>query len=585
MEQHGHAKSSSPSIRYPPIRLSRSASARTMAIIESNRAKALREMQGITSVSTPAAGGDINQLMPGAHALDLVRRIYDEVGEEFEPVGKGDGDKLNSLKIEPAFSLLKVMTWREFYEGKTIQQKMKENKEEAAEEERRRKERMEEIRALRLAQHERFNQMYGSPASKLRDEPPTPASQSSPMYSGSPTPSSSMKKRVDDIRSLRGGGGVEPPTLSFLDALDAGLGTQQQPVDALFLSLVKRIEGVWAELRMPKTDKAFYRKSLLRLGPSGASDKQVQEMGRYLNQLQTHRLATIKALKSVAAREEAVAALRETLSRVEAAEQAGQLRGGGAAQYARVDLLGSSSSHNVLSELAQAVRRVQAASLDVIRRVQKWRKNLWRPHTFTVVLQGMGEVDYFAKMNRDVRNLLTGEGEGEGDGETGRGQVSRGLGLQYLGEIPLCPHDLACVLFSQEVLDAAARAPSQERERDKNSSGSAAPPAFFSSTRLSRATCRASRRLAGVATSASDTLLKGTGSGKPPRSAASESNQPRSNCALSTRVSASRSRARVELPCSRHFASVVANSPPSARSVPALKARHAASTRVDVKPW
>jgi hypothetical protein len=71
-----------------------------MAIIESNRAKALREMQGIASVSTPAAGGDINQLMPGAHALDLVRRIYDEVGEEFEPVGKGDGDKLNTTEEE-----------------------------------------------------------------------------------------------------------------------------------------------------------------------------------------------------------------------------------------------------------------------------------------------------------------------------------------------------------------------------------------------------------------------------------------------------------------------------------------------------
>jgi phage-related protein len=191
-----------------------------------------------------------------------------------------------------------------------------------------------------------------------------------------------MKKRVDEIRSLRGG--LEPPMLSFLDFLDAEPGTQQQqqqqrqqqPVDALFLSLVKRIEGVWSELRMPKTDMAFYRKTLLRLGPSGASEKQVREMGRYLNQLQTHRLATIKALKSVAAREEAVAALRTTLWRVEAAEHAGQLRGGGAGsapqnQYSRLDLLGNSSSRNVLSELAQAVRRVQAASLDVIRRGQK----------------------------------------------------------------------------------------------------------------------------------------------------------------------------------------------------------------------
>jgi hypothetical protein len=94
--------------------------------------------------------------MPNAHALDLLRRIYVETNEDFEPVGKSDSDKLNSLKIESAFRVLQVLSWREFFDGKTIKDKKRENKADLEKEAARHHERIEEIRAARQRQREAY---------------------------------------------------------------------------------------------------------------------------------------------------------------------------------------------------------------------------------------------------------------------------------------------------------------------------------------------------------------------------------------------------------------------------------------------
>lgn len=445
-------------IRYPPIRLSRSASARTMAVIEHNKARASREAEGIFSGSLEGASGGAaqgvsltkaghtsspgkRQKLGNAAALDLIRRIYEETKAEFDPIGKADSDKLSSLQIGGASTVLQTLTWREFFRGKTIEAKKREMTIEAEREAHRVQTRIEEIKAGRLVNKMHYLARTEGPQAVVVDPGKTPSSSSL-----STSPLSPTKRRIEEIRLQRTAEAallIAPPARS-----SSKLGA--------FSSLCQRVEALWLELQMSSADQSFFRKSLLAAPPSGGecSEQHLVELARYLGLLQDHKQATIKAVQASQSRGESILRLRHVLGKIDAFEGRVAARGQVLREASAVDLFGTpfdlgdpavESCHNPLppalrAELVSSVKDVQITTLNLIRRVQKWRKNLWRPRAFMVAGIDGVEVDCFLEMQRDVSSLLAGKGSNQTMGY-----------FVHLSDLPLFPWDLGCIIFSPDI--------------------------------------------------------------------------------------------------------------------------------------
>ena len=448
--------------RYPSIRLSRSASARTMAVIEHNRMRAAREAEGIFSSSLEAtddAPGPKHTSSPGkrqklgnAAALDLIRRIYIETKQEFDPIGKADSDKLSSLQIGGASTVLQTLTWREFFEGKTIKAKKREMAAEAEREAHRAQTRLEEIKASRLV-----NKMHYLAPTEGTIDPP------SPTLSPSSSPLSPTKRRIEEIRLQRTADTAAQLQMQ-LQAPPANPNRSPTRLDA-FHGLCRRIEALWLELQMSPADQSFFRKSLLAAPPSGGgcSEQHLVELARYLRLLQDHKHATVKALKASQARDTSLAQLRHVLEKIDVFEGRVAARGQALREVSAVDLFGTpfgldaaevTAYHTPLppalrAELCFSVKDVQIRTLNLIRRVQKWRCNLWRPRAFMVAGPHGVEVDCFLEMQRDARELLAGGGSSSSGGGSGDKQH---LGyFTHLSDLPLFPWDLGCIVFSPDI--------------------------------------------------------------------------------------------------------------------------------------
>lgn len=471
------------SMKYPSIRLSRSASARTMAVIEHNKMRALREAEreaehaeklaerlavGIPVGSlelgpslTKATPVDANSDKPklgNAAALDLIRRIYEQAEVEYDPIGHSDSDKVSSLQIGFASNILEVLTWREFFDGKSIKAKKREMAAEAAREANKRATRIEDIKASRL--HNKMHYLEKTLRPQGSQEQSSPNSPSPPPS----TPSSPMKRRIEKIRMQR---------TADTDSANFGAPPSCGPSRLeVFHSLCLRIETLWAELKMSPADVSFFRRSLLTVPSSNAhcSEQHIVELARYLSLLQDHKLATVKAVYAYQVREGSLASLRDVLERIDAWEGEAfyeprvpsslveDMRAldlfGTAIEFCSDEGGGNGSGGGggramtaaLVAELAFAVKDVQSATLNLIRRVLKWRKLLWRPRAFMIVDDQGREVDCFLKMQTDARDLLAGR---SGNG----GQLGY---FACLSEVPLFPCDLACVIFTPDVESSKA---------------------------------------------------------------------------------------------------------------------------------
>ena len=162
--------------------------------------------------------------------------------------------------------------------------------------------------------------------------------------------------------------------------------TKHNPAEALdtdkkILKMIRRINVLWDELKIPPADRKFYSASLLRI-TSPPPKEQCNELAKYIAMLNRHRSATIRVLKSIEKREKS---LNKCLKALESIRQ-----------KSLSELVGDESiewKRNLLSDL----HSLQLATVIVVRDIQYWRRNLWRPHPF--IWKGK---NYIMKMHNDL---------------------------------------------------------------------------------------------------------------------------------------------------------------------------------------
>jgi hypothetical protein len=385
------------------VRLSRTSSAQGALKQERRKSTAPYKVDDI--ISEDKSVDTVTGKLPVEAAYVIMKRVTNEVGHKLNPVGKSTFNRLNSLKTGPAVELLAQKTWREFFSKKTAEHEAMAN--------------MNSNRAV-----ETFTSSVGLPSN------------------GATGNGSGTDEQVQRQREVKA------------------------QLQQIFSRLVGRVEHLWNFLKIPKTDRTFYRKSLCKGPPQ--SLEQCREVAVYITVLKAHKEATVAVVQAIQVREmtitkcfDVLAALQRKFSR-----NNGMRDTGGAAsssfsqfqpqQHQHQQFGSSSSSHSLLGgtgggggsnfwkeELISVLDEVRTMTLEVIKRIQQWRRNLWRPHPFVY----MGR-NYVSKMKDDLSIL-------ESD-----------MYVRLLQLVPLRLDDLQCIVFysgaSKIVVDttpAAAASP------------------------------------------------------------------------------------------------------------------------------
>ena len=165
-------------------------------------------------------------------------------------------------------------------------------------------------------------------------------------------------------------------------------------ISATFDRMIARVEMLWNALNLPESDRLFYKQSLCK-GPPTSMDH-CREVAQYIAMLQIHRNATINVLKAIESREVYVKRCYDVIAAL-------------TRKNSRRETPTSSFNDDSISlwrqELIISLKDVQLSSLNVIKNIQIWRKNLWRPQPF--MWKGSDGVsrDYLLKMKSDMNVL------------------------------------------------------------------------------------------------------------------------------------------------------------------------------------
>lgn len=328
--------------------------------------------------------------LPVEAALTIMRRIHEETGYPLDTSGHTAYDKLSSIRVDPALDLLKEKTWREFFDSKT-------------------KDHMH-LSNILTATNE------ANPTTTVKD-------------------SQKMQQQLEIKRSL----------------------------DDIFERLIYRVDHYWSVLKIPEADQSFYLKSLCK-GPPKSFD-QCLEISSYITMLKSHEQATISVIQAIQVREvtitkafDVLAALQRKITRgfysrdvlpSPLGRLSGSVRPMSANQavqssYDRSELDSSSSSF-WKEELLSVLDDVRMCTIEVIRRVQSWRRHLWRPHPFVYTGQ-----NYLVKMKDDLSILHSD------------------IYARVLSLLPLRYEDLQCIVFFPIVRGSSSMPPSKSAHRSSS---------------------------------------------------------------------------------------------------------------------
>lgn len=249
---------------------------------------------------------------PTEVALAVMKMVTENSRGHADLNGLSTIDKLNNLRTDPAIEVLQKTDWRDFFESLS-QQKTNANKQ----------------------NNEEFDSFYEN--NLFRTNATTRNSVPLSGESMEQTQHRLMKSLEDTSKRM-----------------------------------VKRMEILWEELKIPAADRKFYRKSLC----GKTSVQQCQELARYIVALKEHRKRTIRALYSISVRETAIRRCVEFLESLSA------------------DAIDNDVQKRRF--LMITLRDVQEASYDAINAIKYWRSQLWRPVSF--FYHGL---DYMAKMVDD----------------------------------------------------------------------------------------------------------------------------------------------------------------------------------------
>jgi hypothetical protein len=194
----------------------------------------------------------------------------------------------------------------------------------------------------------------------------------------------------------------------------------QMNLDEIFYSMLARIEDLWVLLKIPKVDRKFYRKSLCK-GPPQSLDH-CREVASYINMLKHHQADTMLVLQSIEMREAAVGKAYDVI----AALHRKVAKGNDVRLSAARPISANQQLHSDFwkEEFLYTLDDVRCTTLEVIKNIQAWRRNLWRPKPFV-----WREVNYLSKIKYDM-NVL--------ESDTYR---------NLLKMVPLEYEDLLCIVF------------------------------------------------------------------------------------------------------------------------------------------
>mmetsp|Transcript_29162 Transcript_29162/g.40062 ORF Transcript_29162/g.40062 Transcript_29162/m.40062 type:complete len:683 (+) Transcript_29162:267-2315(+) len=202
-----------------------------------------------------------------------------------------------------------------------------------------------------------------------------------------------------------------------------------QNLDSIYNTLVYRVEDLWDTLKISLADRKFYRKSLCN-GPVQSIDH-CKELASYVIKLQQYKTSTLEVLQSIKLREESInkfydqfASLQRKYSRLQIKDLAYRVN----TSSLSLDNINESSavenSTEWKEELIYSLDEVRCNTLDVIKNIQLWRRNLWRPLPFV-----WNNRNYLQKMRSDM-NILESESS-----------------KKILNLLSMRPEDLLCVIF------------------------------------------------------------------------------------------------------------------------------------------
>jgi hypothetical protein len=263
---------------------------------------------------------------PIEHALLVMLSVYDKAGVPVEPYGLSSYDKLQSLRTEPALEILKNSTWRHFFDPNKQKDKIDSKQ-----------------------VNNNSNNTYNTNN-----------------YTYNDTNRSSNKNLRQHIRSSR----EYLKEDEMEDMKEEQNSNAFNNVNNTFDNMILRVEILWQSVKIPECDKEFYRKSIC-CKPLQSID-QCREVAKYIIMLQTHRTCTISVLHSINNRELKLQKNYDILSVLNH-------------KYSRDNLTNTNDDNeNVLyrNELIESFKELQVSTINVVKCIQCWRRNMWRPQPF-----------------------------------------------------------------------------------------------------------------------------------------------------------------------------------------------------------
>lgn len=266
-------------------------------------------------------------------------------------------EKLSCIRVDAASEMLKSSTWRTFFEKEKLEKKMK-----------------KEIYKKKKS-NETKTEDYPSSADHI------------------------VPNSVTAISSISA------------SAMTLHIRKQEmtQNINHIYNNLLYRIEDLWDTLKITLSDRKYYRKSLL--SDQKQSTEQCRALASYVLFLQQYKSVTKDVLKAIQYREASVtkfydlfASLQRKHSRLQVKEVALKASSNSSFMSSDLnDLAGVEVTSAWKEELLYALDEVRCNTLDVVKAIQLWRRNLWRPLPFV-----WNNTNYLSKIKNDM-NILESE--------------------------------------------------------------------------------------------------------------------------------------------------------------------------------
>eukprot|EP01039_Chlorochromonas_danica_P008940 gene8940-9863_t len=420
---HRQASSSSlnSSIR---VRLAKLSAAQPLLSANKTHQKMLHRLALIIQESAATPNESTKGKLPVEAAYVVMKKITESAGAPIIPVGLSTFNKLESLRTDPAVTVLKSHSWKEFF---TSQQNISTASSGTTN--------GQSGNGQGQGQSDNGNTNGVGVHTPARPHSAQPKlSSSHTLVHGTPTTTANATiTSSPSSASHHEGNAQDGPTL----------------IDVILDTLIGRVENLWIELKISERERKFYRRSLCKF-PS-QSLEQCQELALYVDALESHKVATKHVLLAIKAREKAVKrcydvllALNRKYTKIIALHRDRQLvgytsngnsngngNGMGIAGLTINTQPSMTSGRNMMNndaststpmlsramqlenipigsgiqafwkeELIMALDEVRCASLDVIKAIQYWRRNLWRPQPFIYKDQ-----NYLFKMANDMNVL------------------------------------------------------------------------------------------------------------------------------------------------------------------------------------